>query len=157
MFSSDFHDGRRGRLADYVTKCTQIYYGLSIVELRKLAFQFGEKIGVSFPEAWKENAMAGKDWYYAFMKRHPNLSLRTPEQTSLNRVKSFCRENVSSFFAQLQQLCTEYNFSPENIWNMDETGLSTVPTKVGKVISMRGVKKVGKNILQITMCYVDTK
>lgn len=37
----------------------------------------------------------------------------------------------------------EYNFSPENIWNMDETGFSTVPTKAGKVISLKGVKKVG--------------
>ncbi|XP_031632567.1 uncharacterized protein LOC116346566 [Contarinia nasturtii] len=38
--------------------------------------------------------MAGKTWYYGFMLRHPSLSLRTPEQTSINRVRSFCKENV---------------------------------------------------------------
>lgn len=87
--------------------------------------------------------MAGYDWYYGFMKRHRNLSLRTPEQTSLNRVKSFCAENVIPFFNQLNELLTEKNYRPGAIWNMDETGFSTVPSKAGKVLSLKGVKRVG--------------
>lgn len=77
------------------------------------------------------------------MQRHPLLTLRTPEQTSLNRMKGFCKENVSQFFGHLDNVLAIHQFRPSNIWNMDETGFSTVPSKIGKVISIRGVKKVG--------------
>ncbi|PSN51128.1 hypothetical protein C0J52_21606 [Blattella germanica] len=36
-----------------------------------------------------EQQMAGKKWYYAFMKRHPTLSYRQPEATSMARAKGF--------------------------------------------------------------------
>lgn len=36
----------------------------------------------------------------------------------------------------------------QDVWNMDETGLSTVQSKVGKVISLRGLKKVGSIMSQ---------
>lgn len=88
--------------------------------------------------------MAGMKWYRLFMKRHKNLSLRSPEQTSLNRVKAFCQENVNDFFRNLDQVTTETVYTGAAIWNMDETGFSTVPTKVGKVISLKGQKKVGQ-------------
>lgn len=68
--------------------------------------------------------------------------MRTSEQTSANRVESFCRENVDSFFRNVNEVTAE-SFRPESIWNMDETGFSTVPTKVGKIISQKGAKRVG--------------
>lgn len=77
--------------------------------------------------------MAGRCWY----------SLRTPEQTSYNRVRAFTKGNVQNFYNNLDEVLTEHEFEPRNIWNMDETGLSNVPTKIGKVISLKGLKKVG--------------
>lgn len=109
-----------------------------------LSYEFARKINVAFPDSWNEHQMSGYAWYYAFMKRHSNLSLRTPEQTSLNRVKALCRENVDVFFRHLQDVYTPHPFPPESIYNMDETGFSTVPTKIGKVISLKGMKRVGK-------------
>ncbi|XP_018399528.1 PREDICTED: uncharacterized protein LOC108777200, partial [Cyphomyrmex costatus] len=35
----------------------------------------------------KETQIAGKKWYYSFMKRHPELSLRQSEKLSISRVK----------------------------------------------------------------------
>lgn len=101
-------------------------------------------MNAEYPASWNEESKAGMKWYRLFMKRHQTLSLRTPEQTSLNRIKSFCASNVNAFFAQLNEVTTTTHFSAENIWNMDETGFSTVPTKVGKVISLKGEKKVGQ-------------
>lgn len=86
--------------------------------------------------------MATKTWYYGFMSRHKEFSLHTPEQTSLNRVKAFCRENVDNFFKNLDKVV--HQFGESSIWNMDETGFSTVPSKMGKVISLKGMKRVGK-------------
>lgn len=124
------------------------YYGLSIIELRQLAYQFACKIKVDCPQNWQENQMAGQNWYYSFMQRHRNLSLRTPEQTSVNRIKSFCRENVAAFFRNLQNVLIETPFDPASIYNMDETGFSTVSSKVGLVIALKGTKHVGKVVSQ---------
>ena len=42
---------------------------------------------------------AGPDWLHGFMKRCPELALRTPEKTSLNRLTSF--NKVSRFYKLL--------------------------------------------------------
>ena len=54
-----------------------------------------------------------------------------PEQTSANRAKAFCAENVSEFFANLDiaMFKSGISYDPDRIWNMDETGCPTVATK----------------------------
>lgn len=112
--------------------------------MRLLAFQYAAKLQVPVPGNWQTAGTAGMKWYYGFMARHKSLSLRKPENTSLNRVKAFNRESVGLFFNNLDAVTTATKYSPGNIWNMDETGFSTVPGSVGKIIAIRGVKKVGQ-------------
>ena len=66
-------------------------------EFLKLAFQFPEHMKLNH-QFNKMKGMAGKDFYYAFMKRHPDLSLRSAESTSLQRAKGFNKEQVDMFF-----------------------------------------------------------
>lgn len=131
-------------LVNYIKQCSDYYYGLNVTELRQLAYQFAIKSQIKYPEIWNVDKMAGRDWYYGFMRRHKELTLRTPEQTSLHRVKSFSKENVQYFFINLDAVLTEHPYQAADIWNMDETGFSTVPTKIGKVISVRGSRRVGQ-------------
>lgn len=63
-------------------------------DIRQLAYEYGEANNVKLPESWTENKAAGKDWGEAFMGRHPELSLRTMEATSLQRMACFNRPNV---------------------------------------------------------------
>lgn len=93
---------------------------------------------------WHGKKMAGYDWYRKFMIRHPQLVLRTPEQTSLHRVKSFQKENVEMFYGQLGAMLDEHQFSASQIYNMDESGFSTVPTKIGRIIAAKGIRRIGK-------------
>lgn len=79
-------------------KCANLYYGLTIKDLKKLAYEFALKIGIKYPPQWNNNLSAGKKWYRGFVTRHSELSLRKPEHTSLYRVKGFCRKNVDAFF-----------------------------------------------------------
>lgn len=51
---------------------------------------------------------------------------------------------MDAFFSNFQSVFDPITFPPQSIYNMDETGFSTVPSKVGKVISLKGMKRVGK-------------
>lgn len=71
--------------------------------------------------------MAGKDWLQAFIRRHPQLSIRKPEATSIARITGFNKDTVKLFYDNLNVIYLKYNFQPDRILNMDETGISTVP------------------------------
>lgn len=62
--------------------------------------------------------MACKDWLYNFLYR--------------------------KFFALLDNLYKNRNFSPLDIYNVDETGITTVLNKPYKVLTHRGNKQVGE-------------
>lgn len=47
------------------------------------------------------------------------------------------------FFENLKTVYERHRFGPESIYNIDETGLSTVQ-RTQKVIALRGTKQVGQ-------------
>lgn len=100
-------------MVKYALNASDIYYGLSIEDLRKLALQYAKVIGIRYPHEWNVHGEASPDWYYAFMNRHPNLSLRAPESVSANRAKSFNKENVDAFFANLSSVLSKTTFQPQ--------------------------------------------
>jgi hypothetical protein len=83
---------------------------------------------LNFRGNWKEG-MTGIDWFYGFMKWHPNLSLRTPEGCSLSRATSFNLHSVSTFFTNLEEVLQRCPALADGtrIFNLDETSTSTVP------------------------------
>lgn len=110
-----------------------------------MAYDFAIKEGMkdSIPAIWTRRSTAGSDWYYGFMKRHRNISLRTPHSISIQRVKGFNKESVDAFYSQLDALYNEHQYPLERIWNMDETGFPTVPCHVQKLLAETGSKHVG--------------
>jgi len=88
----------------------------------------------------------GKDWYYAFMKRHPEISLRSPRQ--LGKERAVIRaENVEKWFREFEQYVEtstgdlDILKDPSRMYNADESGFSLCP-KTGSVLGLRGVKSV---------------
>jgi hypothetical protein len=130
------------QLVEHCLKLESMFFGLRIDDLRRLAFDLAEAngIGHNFNVAQR---MAGKKWFYAFMKRHPELSIREPEATSMSRAQGFNKERVKSFFALLGKVYDEEKITPDRLFNMDETSLSTVQDGQCKIIAAKGKKRIG--------------
>ncbi|KAK2724543.1 hypothetical protein QYM36_001145, partial [Artemia franciscana] len=84
-------------LENYLIRASQLHHGLSTREVRKLAFDFAEKLGKDIHH-WEEAKTAGKDWLWAFLRCNPTLSLQSPEATSIARATAFNRPVVNAFF-----------------------------------------------------------
>lgn len=138
-----FTDKQEDDLEAYLIKCSKMFYGLNNLETRKLAYEMAKMNNIDCPKNWEAPRMAGKDWLYGFMKRHPRLSLRSAEGCSIARAISFNKHNVNAFFNNYENLLKRY---PElcdssRIWNMDETKTET-NQEPSRVISEKGQKQV---------------
>ncbi len=131
-------------LVMYIIEVSRMQYGLRYKEVRRLAFLFAEANHKKYPKSWKSGEIAGKEWLRGFMKRYKSkLALRKPEATSLGRASAFNRHTVNEFFKNLAEVHEKYGpFTPENIYNVDEHGLTTVQTPA-KVVAQRGERQVG--------------
>ncbi|KAJ8947778.1 hypothetical protein NQ318_017050 [Aromia moschata] len=109
---------------------------------RRLVFRYAEANNIRH-KFNREKGLAGIDWLYGFLKRTPEITLRQPEGTSLNRIASFIKEAVQTFYSNLRTLMEKIKFKAKRIFNVDETGITTVQTKCPKVYGPKGAKKVG--------------
>lgn len=137
-----FSQEKSEALVAYLKHAAKIYFGLSPRDVRVLAYECAVAFEIAVPESWTRNQCAGEDWLTIFLKRNPTLSIRTPEPTSLQRACGFNKASVSLFFDKLAQVRDRYKFDATTIWNLDETGVTTVQ-KIGKVIAEKGTKQVG--------------
>ena len=143
-------------IADYLVACSQMFHGLTPQKTRQLAFEMAVVNKMKMPQQWLENRVAGEDWMTSFLKRHPTLSIRSPEATSLARATAFNRSTTSAFFDIIEKVIKEHNIGGRSIYNLDESGVTTVQ-KVPRVISKKGVKQIGQITSQergelVTMC-----
>lgn len=128
-------------------RASDIYYGLSPKEVRKLAWEYATKLNIRVPDTWSDKQLAGADWFTCFLKRHPRLSIRTPRATSLARASAFNKTNVNAFFDNLNTVLDRMKPNPGDIWNVDETGVTTTH-KPDRVVARRGFRQIGKLVSQ---------
>lgn len=138
VFSSE----QEKELTDYVQDMESRLFGLTTTELRRLAYQLAQRNGLQH-NFNNNDQIAGLDWLKGFLRRHQNLSLRTPEATSAARAMGFNEVSVGKFFDLLTKVMEEFNFRPTRIYNVDETGLTTVPKSQSKIIAMKRRRQVG--------------
>lgn len=132
------------QLLCYIKQAARMHYGLTKRDLRQLAYQYAKANNLKYPERWNDNKLAGSEWMRRFCKKFSDkLSLRKPEATSLARSTSFNRHNVEMFFNNLTRANRRYGpFPPQRIYNVDETGLSTVHVPP-KILAPKGIKQIG--------------
>ena len=79
------------------------------------------------------DGIPGNGWIKWFKKRHQNLTLRHSEGLEFSRARGLCRENVRSFYSNLEQLYNKENYPAKRIWNSDETGAQADRNGGGRV------------------------
>ena len=114
-------------LKEYLFMCSHMNYGLTKLNVRKMAYEVADKSLKKFSDCWNETKLADNDWLYGFMKRHSDLSLRKPEACSLSRTV-FNKHTVAAFFEKLKNV---YDRNVEfangtRLFNLDKMSTSTV-------------------------------
>ncbi len=126
-------------LVAYVLLASDVYYALPPRAIRKLAYQLAKSHPLQTPPSWRENKQASADWFASFLKRHPLLSIRMPEPASPASVVSRCHAEV--FYSKLKALMERHHFRPEDMWIMEEMGITTAQ-RPDRVLARRGLKQM---------------
>lgn len=141
-FKPVFTADQERELADHMKDLDNRFYGLRMKDVKLLAYQYAELNHINH-RFNQEKKMAGTHWVRDFARRNI-LSLRVPEKVSLARATGFNKIQCKRFFDNLRK-CYENTIVPAHrIFNMDETGMSTVPNKMPKVFASKGKRTVSK-------------
>ena len=139
-----FDSDEEKAIEHYILHVSKMFYGLTKLQVRQLAYKFAKTKKIPMLKSWTVKEAAGEDWLCGFRKRSGKLSLRNPESTSLARSVGFNRPAVNNFFCKLKEALLKGGTIPlQNIWNLDETGISTV-VKPSKILAKKGVKQIAR-------------
>lgn len=83
-------------------------YGMSPKVVRELVFNYCEINHIDH-RFNKDEKKAGEDWLRGFLQRHPSLSVRVAEATSMQRAVGFNKAKVKRFFDELKRLMFDDN------------------------------------------------
>jgi hypothetical protein len=129
------------KLAKWCVDMAAIGYGRTRNELLDMVKKILDSEGRSSPFT---NNRPGKDWYYAFLRRNPSISERTPMQLGKERAR-IQPAQVSKWFDDFHNYVNNIDAQllqdPSRIYNADESGFSLCP-KSGRVIAPKGTPTV---------------
>ncbi|XP_033726756.1 uncharacterized protein LOC117316324 [Pecten maximus] len=143
IYKTALTPAEENRLAEWAVNMAKIGYGRTKNELLETVKKIMDNDGRPNPFS---NNKPGKDWYYAFVKRHPELANRTPMQLAKERalitptkVKYWFRDFKDHMDTEVKDASI---FSDPSRWyNADESGFALCP-KSGKVIAAKGQPNV---------------
>lgn len=138
---SVFTVNQESEMVKHVINLSNLFYRLTPIQLRAATFEFAKNNNIQNNFNVNLN-LAGVDWFYNFIRRNPTVTIRNPEAISMNRISAFNEIKVSRFFQNLEEVMEKYTFYPTRIFNMDETGITTVQDP-GNIIAAKDQKCVG--------------
>lgn len=129
-------------LSKYIKYMSQIGYGRVKDELLDIVQKILRKDGRPNPFT---DDRPGKDWFKAFMRRNPSLSIRTSEHLGLERA-IVTPEKIKNWFKEMTEYFTSEDLidifdDPERLFNCDESGFPLC-VRTGKVLAAKGARSV---------------
>ena len=122
-FDTIFEHEEEEKLVGHITYMAGIGYGYNKSGIQYMAKDYAVSLGK--PTKAKESL--SNNWFYGFIKRWPNLKIVKPQKLSIARAKSASRESLDKYYKELSLVLTSngLNDKPQNIYNVDETGVNT--------------------------------
>ena len=125
-------------LANYLVQTAKVGYGKTRRQVKCIVEKVADEKGTL-----KVKGKVSDGWWRRFLERHPQLYLCAGDATAHVRMDAVNTENISHYYRILRE-CLEENdlfTHPEQIYNMDETGMPLDP-KPPKIVTQKGQKKV---------------
>ena len=84
--------------------------------------EYAESLGKSV----KSGVSLSSCWFYGFLGRWPDLTIRKPQKLASSRAEGASREKLDRYFRELATFLTSNGLRerPERIYNIDETGVN---------------------------------
>lgn len=106
------------------------------------------------------NDRPGEAWYRRFMRDHPRISLKKPEQLQKCRVNAADPFVVNDFYDKLESVIQKYNLKnrPHLVFNCDESAFPTDPNNLlalgekGKKSFYRQIGGTGRENISVNSC-----
>ena len=99
-------DKEEVKLEDYLLKCCEMGVGKTKQQVKETAYEIVKRApqgrNPSIIQKWLDHEKAGDDWYYRFMSRHPNLSLRKPEKLAHSRAVMANKTVADHYYTKLE-------------------------------------------------------
>lgn len=128
------------QLVEYLSIIENQFYGLTRSDVRKMAYQLA--VRNKLKHSFGCNEIAGRAWFDHFIRRHSKLTIHKATGTSYSRIQGLNKESLSAFYIMLKNVYEGHNYSANRIFNVSETGLSIVQSKIPHVIGLKGKKQV---------------
>jgi transposase len=87
---------QENELSSYIQSMEASLHGLTPMGVRRIVYKYCQENGISH-NFNNETQIAGRKWFRMFMARHKELSVRTPEPVSIQRVIGFNERKVTIF------------------------------------------------------------
>ncbi|KAL8311252.1 hypothetical protein RB597_002045 [Gaeumannomyces tritici] len=97
---------------------------------RGMVREFAQIMLPTKPEA----GQLGKHWIDGFLSRNPTVITKVGRGLEAARAKETTKEAIQAFYSCLASQIAARNITPENICNMDETGLQEGESRAGRVV-----------------------
>ena len=103
-------------------------------QIKELVYEYVSQNKIKSPF---KDGRPGKDWLRLYMKRN-NLSMKKANMISSARKSATSNPFIIfDFFDIIEKIIKDQNLQGENIWNCDESGFPTDPTRA-KVVGVKG-------------------
>ena len=130
-------EDEESQLVAYVMDMQRLGWLLNVNQLKLKVAQICEGRDTPFV-----NGVPSNGWLKWFRKRHQQLSLRTMQGLEQARAYHLCEQNVRSFYVNLEEVYKAHSYTPDRIWNCDESGANASRSGNGLVIARKGCRNV---------------
>ena len=115
--------GQEKALVGWITQLTATGHPARHEFIRELAAEIRKQVD-NADDSPRTDLPIGVEWVPQFINRHPYLKTQLTRSIEAARIKDITKEAVENWFTQLQETIEKHQITLENIYNMDETGLS---------------------------------